>query len=230
LRLGGRSRRFLFALGGGAVGLVLSGPVGAVTGVAGGLTVPVLLERRRRTRRQEMVGEEMAGAVSAMGAGLRAGLSLSQAIRFAAEEIEPPLRHILAEIHRREGLGVPLAEALQRWAEEEDTADARLVAGVLQLHHRTGGDLPAVLDQVSRTLRERRAAAREVQSLTAQARLSGAVLGVLPLGFFVFLQATSRDDMSAAYRSRAGITAIVLGLVLQGAAFVWIRRLLRVEA
>lgn len=229
-RLTERTRRILIALGGAAAGLALGGPPGAATGLAAGLTAPVLLARRRRSRRRDLVSEEMAGAVSAIGAGLRAGLSLSQALRFAAEEAEPPLRDVLAQIHRREELGVPLADALERWSEEEDTADARLLASVLQLHHRSGGDLPFVLDQVSKTLRERRAAAREVRSLTAQARLSGAVLGVLPIGFFLFLQITSRDDMSAAYRSRAGMTAIVLGLVLQAAAFVWIRRLLRVEA
>jgi len=102
------------------------------------------------------------------------------------------------------------------------------VVGVLQLHHRTGGDLPRVLDQLSQTLRDRRAATAEVRSLTAQARLSGAILGLLPVGFFLFLSVTSRDDIAAAYHSSAGATAIVAGLVLDAVAFVWIRRLLRV--
>jgi Flp pilus assembly protein TadB len=65
--------------------------------------------------------------------------------------------------------------------------------------------------------------------LTAQARLSGAILGLLPIGFFLFLSATSRGDVAAAYRSSTGATAIVLGLAMQAAAFAWIRRLLRVE-
>ena len=76
---------------------------------------------------------------------------------------------------------------------EVGTDDARLVAGVLRLHRRSGGDLPATLDQVAATLRERHAAAGEVRALTAQARLSGTILGVLPIGFFAFLWITSRE-------------------------------------
>ena len=70
---------------------------------------------------------------------------------------------------------------------------------------------------------------REVRSLTAQARLSGAILGLLPIGFFGFLWLTSRRDMLTALGSSLGRTAIVIGLVLEAAAFLWIRRLLQVE-
>jgi Flp pilus assembly protein TadB len=67
-----------------------------------------------------------------------------------------------------------------------------------------------------------------VRALTAQARLSGGILGALPVAFFLFLLVTSRDDVRAAFHSSAGLAAVLLGLVLEGAAFVWIRRLLRV--
>jgi tight adherence protein B len=82
---------------------------------------------------------------------------------------------------------------------------------------------------VSDTLRERRAAVGEVRALTAQARLSGTILGVLPFGFFAFLWITSRDEIEGALRSPAGIAAIGLGLVLEGFAFLWIRHLLEVR-
>ena len=123
-----------------------------------------------------------------------------------------------------------LEESLEHWAREDGSSDIRLVASVLQLHHRVGGDSPVVLDQVSRTLRLRRAAARELRSLTAQARLSGAVLGLLPVGFFAFMSVVSRHDIQAAFRSPAGLASIVGGFVLDGGAFVWIRKLLAVEA
>jgi tight adherence protein B len=171
----------------------------------------------------------MVDAVRAIGAALRAGMSLPGAISFAAAEVPAPLGPQLRQVVERHGLGVPLDASLAEWAEAGGSADARLVASVLELHHRTGGDAPVVLEQVARTLADRRAARAEIRALTAQARLSGAILGLLPIGFFLFLSATSREDMAAAYRSPAGLTAIVAGLVLQALAFLWIRRLLRVE-
>lgn len=96
--------------------------------------------------------------------------------------------------------------------------------------HRDGGDGPSVLDRLADTLRDRAEGELEIRSLTAQARLSGIILGVLPVAFLLLLLVTSRDDLTAAYRSPTGATAIVVGLCLQGIAYVWIRRLLRIDA
>ena len=156
------------------------------------------------------------------------GLSVPQAIAYAAREGEPPLADGLARVVDRVELGGELEDALGEWAEGVGTEDARLVVGVLALHRRSGGDLPRVLDQVASTLRERSSATREVRALTAQARLSGAILGLLPIAFFGFLWLTSRSDIEGAFASPIGVGAVVVGLVLEGIAFLWIRSLLEV--
>ena len=73
------------------------------------------------------------------------------------------------------------------------------------------------------------AIAREVRSLTAQARLSAWILGLLPIGFFAFLWLTARDEIEGALGTPVGIVCIVVGLVLEACAFLWIRSLLVVE-
>jgi tight adherence protein B len=211
-----------------AIGIAIGGPPVGLAGAAVGWAIPAAVRRRRDRRREEQLESQLAERVATVAAALRAGQSLSQAIRFAADEGEPPAAAQLRAVVDRETLGVPLDESLERWAAEESGPDVRLVASVLQLHHRVGGDAPAVLDQVARTLRHRRAAGREVRSLTAQARLSGSILGLLPVGFFLFMSVVSREDMSAAYGSPIGLGAIVVGLVLDAGAYLWIRRLLRV--
>jgi tight adherence protein B len=202
---------------------------GAIAGLIGGAVGPPLWRRRRRAAREALLEDQLAEAVSSLSAGLRAGLSLTRAISFSAQEADEPLSSSLATVADRTDLGVPLETALAEWAAGAGSADARLLAGVLDLHRRTGGELPTVLDAVAVTLRERRAASREVRALTAQARLSGAILGLLPVGFFLFLAVTSRDDITAAFRSPAGVAAIAIGFTMQGLAFVWIRALLRVN-
>ncbi len=209
--------------------MAVGGPPVALAGAAVGWAIPGASRRRRDRRQEELIEAQLAERVAGVAAALRSGLSLSQAIRFAADEGEAPAATQLRAIVDREALGVPLEESLERWASEEGGRDVRLVASVLQLHHRVGGDAPAVLEQVARTLRQRRAAGREVRSLTAQARLSGTILGLLPVGFFLFMSVVSRGDMSAAYGSPVGVGAIVLGLVLDGGAYLWIRSLLRVS-
>jgi Flp pilus assembly protein TadB len=67
-----------------------------------------------------------------------------------------------------------------------------------------------------------------VRALTAQARLSAVILGSLPIGFFAFLLVTSRREMLDAMAAPLGRIAVVVGLGLEGLAFLWIRRLLEV--
>lgn len=223
-----RARAVVMVAGGATLGGVLAGPAGAVVGAGGCVGARTIARRRRSKLRSELMEAQLADAVGAISAALRAGLSLSQALAYAGGETEAPLGETLQRVSERESLGEPLETALDRWADEVGSEDARLVNGVLSLHRRTGGDLPRVLDRVAETLRERRETTREVRTLTAQARLSGAILGLLPIGFFLFLLLTSRRDIAASFETGVGITAIGLGLAMQGAAFVWIRRLLRV--
>jgi tight adherence protein B len=214
---------------GGLVAALVVGPAVAIIGAIGALVVRHVVLRRRVSRARRLVGDQLADAVSATASGLRAGLSLPQSLGYARDEAEEPLRGDLAGLVGAIDVGVPIGEALDRWADAQGTEDARLLTGVLDLHRRTGGDLPAVLDGLAVTLRERRAAHREVRALTAQARLSGVILGLLPIGFFAFLMLTSRSEMLQAISTPLGGSAIGIGLGLELLASLWIRHLLEVR-
>jgi tight adherence protein B len=188
-----------------------------------------IVGRRGRRAAARLRGEQLADTVAAVAAGLRGGLSLSGSLAYARDEAELPMRDDLARLVGRIDVGVPIVVALGEWADQLGSEDARLLVGVLDLHHRSGGDLPSVLDGVVAALRERRAAHREVRALTAQARLSGLVLGTLPIGFFGFLMLTSRHEMLEAIATPLGRTAVGVGLMLELGAFFWIRRLLEVR-
>jgi tight adherence protein B len=213
---------------GGFLGWILGGPLTAGISSAGALVATSAVRRRREAARAALIDEQLADAVRSLSAGMRAGLSVPQAIGYAAREGAPPLAGSFGRVAAEVELGGTLDATLKDWGAGVGTEDARLVVGVLGLHRRTGGDLPRVLDQVAGTLRDRTAAAREVRALTAQARLSGAILGLLPIGFFGFLWLTSREQIVGAFSSPIGVGAVVLGLVLEGLAFLWIRALLEV--
>jgi len=221
--------RLVLMLIGGVVGLAMAGAAGIPLGAAIAWIGSTAVSRKRSMRTAGVRDEQLADAVRAIAAGLRAGLSVPQSLAYAADEAESPLGSSLRDLVDDLEVGVPLDDALASWSSSMASDDARLLAGVLRLHRRSGGDLPPVLDQVATTLRERRAAAREIRALTAQARLSGSILGLLPIGFFAFLWLTSRRDIEGAFRNPAGVGAIAIGLTLEAVAFLWIKRLLEVR-
>lgn len=224
--------RLSLALGAALAGLVgfrVGGPVGAVAALAAIVVAPTIVRRRRRVKATTLAQDQLAEGIAVLAAGLRAGRSLRQAFELAAAEVDAPIGPTFHRVSDRVGLGDPMDEAVEAWAAEISGADARLAAGVLRLHRRTGGALAGTLDELASTLRARRSTARELRSLTAQARLSANILGLLPIGFFAFLSLIARDDVRTALTTPAGATAIGLGLALQATAYVWIRRLLRIE-
>ncbi|MEX0983908.1 MAG: type II secretion system F family protein [Actinomycetota bacterium] len=224
-----RPRAWLAPVAGALGGYAIAGPWGALAGVGVGVVVKRLGPRRGRGRSAALRDEQVADAVTALASAMRSGLSLTQAIAYAAEEADEPLGGHLAGVAHAIEVGQELDVALDVFSRDVGTDDARLVVATLSMHRRTGGDLPIVLDQVASTVRERLAVAREVRALTAQARLSGLILGLLPIGFFGFLWLTSRRDIESALSTTAGLGSVGLGIVLEAGAFVWIRRLLVVE-
>lgn len=211
-----------------AAAYALAGPIGAGLGAAASIAARAIGERRTRRVSRETLDEQLADATGAVSSAVRAGLSVPQAFAYAASESEEPLRAGLGQLVRDLDVGTPLHLAVGGWTETVGTDDAVLFASAVDLNRRVGGDLPVVLDQVGSTIRDRVTAAREVRALTAQARLSGLILGLLPVGFFAFLWMTSREEMQQAISTPAGIISIALGLAMEVAAFFWIRKLLEV--
>jgi Flp pilus assembly protein TadB len=125
------------------------------------------------------------------------------------------------------GVWVPRWRRRSRASRHAALVQEQLADAMDQLQHRVGGDAPAVLDDAVRTLRQRVAAAAELRSLTAQAKLSGTILGLLPIGFFLFMSVVSRSEVAGALSSSIGLAAVAFGLLLDGCAFLWIRHLLR---
>jgi tight adherence protein B len=214
---------------GAGLGLMLVGPAGLLIGGGAGAAAPVLLVRRRRLQ-DEALEAQLADLAASVAVAIRSGLSIPQAIAFAADEAEPPLRDRLDRILAEQGVGAPLESALSGFADAVGSDDARLLVLILTTHARTGGNLAVALEEVADTLRHRVDARRELRALTAQGRVSGLILGTLPIGFFLVLAATSRQDLGPVYRSPAGVGMVGAGLVLEGLAYLWIRRILRIEA
>jgi tight adherence protein B len=210
-----------------AIGALLAGPIGVVILGIAGAVLPAVVRRRRVVRNADVVEQQLLDLVVSMAATLRAGRSLEQAIAAAGDEISAPVGPSVVAISDRVALGTALDVSIAIWADEVATPESRLIAGVLGLQRRTGGALAGPLDELAATLRSRRSAARELRSLTAQARLSAAILGLLPIGFFLFLSTVSRSDIESAISTTAGGAAVALGVLLQGGAFLWIRSLLR---
>jgi tight adherence protein B len=194
-----------------------------------GAAVPFAIQRRRHRKESEALEGQVGELASTVAQAVRSGLSISRAIEAAALDAEAPMLPLLDGVLAEQRLGVPLDSALSGLAHSIGTDDARLLVLILVTHSKSGGNIAIALQEVAATIRHRVEARRELRALTAQGRISGAILGSLPIGFFILMAAMGGHELGTVYRSGAGMVMVLVGLGLESLAYLWIRRLLRIE-
>jgi len=208
---------------------VLAGPAGLVVAGLAAVAVPRIMARRKERGRAELMERELGQLSETACLALRSGLSVGQSLEFARRELSGPLGEALERFLEERRLGIPFEAALESLGAEVGTDDAHLFCLVMSIHARSGGDVAGALDEVAGTIRHRVAVRRELRAASTQGRISGLILGTLPIAFFLVLAASSHSQLGPVYRSVAGVAMIGTGLSLEGLAYLWIRRLLRIE-
>jgi len=123
-----------------------------------------------------------------MGQGLRAGHSLAGCIQMVSQQMPDPISGEFAQVFHEQNLGIKVEEALANMADRVDQMDVRFFVTAVLIQRQTGGDLAEVLDKIGKVIRDRIQLFGMVRALTAEGRLSGAVLLALPiLVFFISL-------------------------------------------
>jgi tight adherence protein B len=143
---------------------------------------PLLYLKFAEGRRRNAFINQLPDLLTLLVGSLRAGYGLSQAIELVAREVPPPANKEFARVVRATGLGLPLQRALEVMAERVESDDLDLMVTAINVQYEMGGNLSSVLETISDTIRERVRVLREVRVLTAQQRLTGTILALLPVG------------------------------------------------
>lgn len=208
-------------------GLLLGGPGLALLAAASAVAGPLLAWWLLRGRGEARYAAALPSALESVARSLRSGASLVGALAEAADATPLPLAADLGAVVTATRRGVPLADALRRWAGARRLPPVRLVVASLSLGIETGGPQAQAVEGVAATLREQLALAAEIRASTSQARASALVISLAPLVFGVV--AAAADPRSAAFllRTPLGLACLAAGLCLDGVAAVWMARLAR---
>ena len=118
---------------------------------------------------------------------LRAGSSFLQAVEMIVRETQPPISTEFGRVIREVNLGLPLDDALGNLSRRVRSDDLDLMTTAIAIHHTVGGNLAEILDSIAYTIRERVRIKGEIKTLTAQQRMSGYVVGFLPVALVLLL-------------------------------------------
>ena len=190
---------------------------------------PYLYIRAVASKRLRKMEEQLPQAVDLIAVTLRAGHAFPTGLLMVAEEVANPLGAEFRLVYDQQNFGKPLPDVLREFADRVPILDARILVTAILTQRETGGNLAEVLDKLSAVIRERFKVRHHVRALSAHGRISGLVLGMLPivLGFVLYLIAPSH--IMTLFEDPFGQKLVAGGIVLQIIGTLSVRRIVNIE-
>ena len=193
--------------------------------IVGGIAFlgPVVTIRILKWRRDKKFGQQLVDALTSLGNGLRAGHSLPAAFEMLARESDNPMGQEMRLVTQEMRLGVTMDDALAHLLRRMPSEDLDILITSVSISREVGGNLAEVFDNISHTIRERHRIQGKVASLTAQGKLQGAIIAMLPVLIAIFLNAYSPELMEPMYTDWRGILMCIAVVAMEaiGVYMIW---------
>jgi tight adherence protein B len=180
----------------------------------------------REKRRFE---NQLPDTLTLMATSLRAGYSLLQAVEAVASEAQDPTAREFGRALVEARLGRSVSEALSGIAERTQSDDFKWAVMAIEIQREVGGNLAEVLSTVATTMLLRNRLRGEIKALTAEGRISGIVLGILPFAMFGFLFSSNREYLQPLLDETIGQIALGVGVLLIAAGIFWLKKIVDIN-
>lgn len=207
-------------IGGAGLGMVLGSPIFVVVFAVIGAVLPFLWVKRRQRRRLEAFQAQLPDAIDMLVSAMKAGYSFQAAMNFIGQETPAPLGPEFARFYEEQRLGIDVRSALLSLQTRVDSMDLKMFVTAVLVQRESGGNLGEVLANISDIMRERFALEGELETLTAESRLSARILAALPVLVFLGMFALNPSFMRPMLQQAAGQAMLVLALVSVGLGYL----------
>lgn len=231
-RLAAPTAFFLFFIPLFSLSSAASTMAGVVLGLAAGafvFTLPARYVRILRERRRVKFNEQLVDALGTMSNALRAGFSINQAFESVANIGDKPIAQEFNVLLQQMRVGLPFDAALASLDKRVGSDDLTLVCTSIDIARRTGGNLTDIFDRISETIRGRMRIERRVRTLTAQGRLQGIIVSLMPFVLGLAMTVMKPDVMRPFLTSLKGGICIGIAAALVLVGWLFIRKIIRID-
>ena len=196
-----------------AIGALLRGPIVGALGALCGFMLPVTLLRSRQKKRLSKFRDQLPDAIDMLVSAMRAGYSFQAAMKFIGEEVTDPLGPEFARFYEEQRLGMEVRVALLALQSRVDSLDLKMFVTAVLIQRETGGNLSEVLGNIGTLMRERAALKADIETLTAESKMSARILSLLPLGVFILINLINPEFMGPMLATTGGVVMFVYAAV-----------------
>lgn len=218
------------AIIGGLIGYVFFGITGpTIILIFLGIIIPGLVVYRNKQKRAALLNEQVGESLTGMSNSLRAGYSFQQAMDLVSKESTGPLATEYRRTLREINLGVTTEQALQNLVDRAQNDDLELMISAVMIQRSIGGNLAEIFDKISETIRQRIRVKGEVKTLTAQGKISGMFIGLMPFVMIGVLLLLNPDYINVLLENKIGWFLLGGAAVSETIGFILIKKITTIE-
>jgi tight adherence protein B len=217
------------ALGLGLVLGLLRDPLSGLVGAILGYFLPRIYVGRRIGSRLGAFNKQLADTITLLSNSLRAGSSFLQSIELVSRETPNPMGEEMGRVVREVNLGLGMEEALANLVRRIRSDDLDLMVTAIGVQQQVGGNLAEILDTIAFTIRERVRIKGDINTLTAQGRMSGYLVAFLPIGIAITLNFINPAFMAPLFSQLLGQILLGVGGVMMIIGFFAIQKIVSIK-
>lgn len=191
--------------------------------------LPRLIIRNKKNSRARRFNEQINGGIIIISNSLKAGYSFLQALTVVVDETEDPFSKEFKILLKEMALGISTEEALKNMLNRVDSQDLSLIVNAILIQNDIGGNLSEILDNISETIRERQKIQKELKTLTAQGKLSGIIIILMPILLGIIIYLFNKEYILMLFNTKMGLGMTIGAIVSQLLGIVMIRKIIKVE-
>ena len=211
------------------VGLWKGGIWGGLAGGGVGLAIPYVMLARKKKRRLQKFEKQLPDALDLLARGLRAGHAFPTGLQQVAKEMDDPLGMEFFKTFREFNHGLDLNTALLNLCYRIDLRALSFFTTAVVIQRETGGNLTEILEKISVLIRERFKLTSQIRALTAEGRLSGVILLILPPLLAGLLMVFNPKYESQLFLDSMGHYLIGVALGFQMLGMYWIHKIVNIK-
>ena len=217
-------------LGPGLAGLLLNMELVAVLGICVvGFAIPPIMVQRSRSKQQQLFNKQLGESLTIMSNCMRSGYSFQQAMHSVSKEMQPPISTEFGRVVREINYGATLEQALNNMAQRVGSKDFDLLISAVITSTQVGANLSEILDTISETITDRIRLREEVRVFSAQGRMSGIIIGLLPVAVMLFLMVLNPTYLTDFINHPIGKLLLIASVFLEAVGFFLINRIVDIK-
>ncbi len=185
--------------------------------------IPLVYAQAAKHKRMRVIEQQLPDALDFMARAMLAGHAFPSALQMVGTEMPEPIAAEFRIVFDEINYGISTQEALGNLAIRVPSTDLRYFVIAVLIQRETGGNLAELLGNISNLVRARLKLLGTVRVLSAEGKMSGWVLTLLPFALGTVLQIVNPNFLSVLWTDPLGIkmAGFALIMMLIGIVVMW---------